>query len=230
VTPAPLHLAGERLLLDPSGVLVWPGAGLLAVADLHFEKGTACAERGRLVPPWDTAATLDRLAHALRRWQPRIVVALGDSFHDTRGPARLQPRDAARLRAMAEATRFIWVCGNHDPCAPEGMAGESVAEFQAGPFTFRHIAKPGASGEISGHYHPKAVAPTRATSVERPCFVTDARRIILPAFGAYTGGLDVRDPALRTLFPRGGRVFLLGRERLFSFGLAESTARQPELL
>ena len=211
-------------------MLVWPGAGLLAVADLHFEKGTACAVQGRLVPPWDTAATLDRLAHALRRWQPRIVVALGDSFHDAKGAARLQSSDAARLRAMTGVTRFIWVCGNHDPCAPDGVAGESVAEFIAGPFTFRHIARSGAANEISGHYHPKAVAPTRATSVERPCFVTDARRIVLPAFGAYTGGLDVRNPALGKLFPRGGRVFLLGRDRLFSFVLAESRARQAELL
>jgi uncharacterized protein len=230
VTPAPIHLAGERLMLDPAGVLVWPSAGLLAVADLHFEKGTACAVQGRLVPPWDTAATLDRLAHVLRRWQPRIVLALGDSFHDAKGAARLQSGDAARLRAMTEATRFIWVCGNHDPCAPEGIAGESVPEFTAGPFTFRHIAKAGAAHEISGHYHPKAVAPTRATSVERPCFVTDARRIILPAFGAYTGGLDVRNAALGKLFPRGGRVFLLGRDRLFSFALAEHRARQAELL
>jgi uncharacterized protein len=224
VTPAPIHIADERLLLDPAGVLVWPDAGLLAVADLHFEKGTACAERGRLVPPWDTAATLDRLGHALRRWKPHIVIALGDSFHDRRGPARLQARDASRLRAMTESTQFVWVCGNHDPCAPEGVAGESVAEYNAGPFTFRHVAKSGARAEISGHYHPKASVPTRATSVERPCFIADAERVILPAFGAYTGGLDVRNQAYRPLFPRGGRVFLLGRERLFSFALGQREA------
>ena len=230
MTPAPLHLAGERLLLDPAGLLFWPGAGLLAVADLHFEKGTACAERGRLVPPWDTAATLDRLASALRRWQPRIVVALGDSFHDAKGAGRLQARDAARLCAMTDGARFVWVCGNHDPGAPEGVPGESVAEWHAGPFTFRHIADKGASGEISGHFHPKAAVPTRAASVQRPCFIADDRRIVLPAFGAYTGGLDVRNPALKALFPRGGRVFLVGRDRLFSFGLGERRAEQAELL
>ncbi len=228
--PAPFHLAGERLMLDPSGVLVWPEAGLLAVADLHFEKGTACAERGRLVPPWDTAMTLDRLAQALHRWRPRLVVALGDSFHDTRGPSRLLPRDAARLRTLTEAARFVWVCGNHDPCAPAGIAGESVEEFCAGPFVFRHIAAEAGretDGEISGHFHPKALVPTRAASVERPCFIADHRRIVLPAFGAYTGGLDIRNPAFRRLFPRGARAFLLGRDRLFSFALAERRAPEP---
>lgn len=229
MTPAPLHFAGERLLLDPAGLLFWPSAGLLAVADLHFEKGTACAERGRLVPPWDTAATLDRLALALRRWQPRMVIALGDSFHDARGAARLQARDAERLRLITGATRFVWVCGNHDPCGPEGVGGESVGEFAAGPFTFRHIARRGERHEISGHFHPKASVPTRAASVERPCFVTDGNRVVLPAFGAYTGGLDVRNTAFRALFPRGGRVFLLGRERLFSFALATTSSARTVL-
>ena len=213
-----------------SGALWLEGERALVVADLHLEKGSAFARRGQMLPPYDTAETLDRLDGEVAALDPRTVIFLGDSFHDAKGAARLQAGDAARLRAMTAATRFIWVCGNHDPCAPEGVAGESVAEFTAGPFTFRHIARTGAANEISGHYHPKAVAPTRATSVERPCFVTDARRIVLPAFGAYTGGLDVRNAALGQLFPRGGRVFLLGRDRLFSFALAEHRTRQAALL
>ncbi len=220
MTLAPLHLAGERLMLDPEGALVWPAQRLLAVADLHLEKGSAAASRGSLLPPWDTRATLDRLGALLRRHAPRTVVALGDSFHDPRGSRRLMAADAARLAAMAEAAAFVWVLGNHDPAPAEGIAGASVAEWRAGPLVFRHQAVAGTAGEISGHFHPKAQVPVRGTVVSRACFVADARRVLLPALGAYTGGLDVRDAAIAQLFPRGGRVFLLGRERLFSFAYA----------
>jgi DNA ligase-associated metallophosphoesterase len=224
MTAAPLHFAGERLMLDPAGALYWPAAGLLTVSDLHLEKGSSFARKGMLLPPWDTHQTLDRLALLLRRYQPAIVIALGDSFHDADGAGRLPPAEQARLRAITATHRFIWVRGNHDPGPPEGVGGESVAVFEAGPLVFRHMAG-SAPGEISGHYHPKAAIPARGTAVARPCFVADTRRLIMPAFGAYTGGLDVRDPAIMRLFPRGGRVFLLGRDRLYSFGLG--TLRQP---
>ena len=221
MTPAPIHLAGERLLLDPAGALFWPAQRLLAVADLHLEKGSAAAMRGALLPPWDTRATLDRLAALLRRFQPETVVALGDSFHDAGGSARLAAGDAARLRLMAAAHRFVWVLGNHDPAPPEDIGGEAAAELARGRLTFRHEARPGpASGELCGHHHPKARVAARGGSICRPCFVFDGRRLMLPAFGAYTGGLDVAEPAIAALFPRGGRVFLLGRDRLFSFPYA----------
>ena len=216
---APIHLAGERLMLDPAGALFWPATGLLAVSDLHLEKGSSYARRGQLLPPWDTHATLDRLALLLRRYQPRIVIALGDSFHDADGSTRLPAGELSRLRAMTEAHRFIWVQGNHDPTPPSGVGGEWVEAFTTTTLVFRHQATPARSGEISGHHHPKATVPARGGSVSRPCFVADGRRLMMPAFGAYTGGLDVRDPAIARLFPRGGRVFLLGRERLFSFAL-----------
>ena len=216
---APIHLAGERLMLDPAGTLYWPATHLLAVSDLHLEKGSSYARRGQLLPPWDTHATLNRLTLLLRRYQPRIVIALGDSFHDAEGSARLPIGELERLRGMTEAHRFIWVQGNHDPTPPSGVGGEWVEAFATTTLTFRHQATPGADAEISGHHHPKAAVPARGTSVSRPCFVTDARRVVMPAFGAYTGGLDVRDPAITRLFPRGGRVFLLGKERLFSFAL-----------
>jgi uncharacterized protein len=220
MTAAPIHLAGERLMLDPLGALIWPACGLLAVSDLHLEKGSSFARKGMLLPPWDTHATLDRLALLLRRWQPRIVVALGDSFHDPGGPARLPIGELQRLNAMAAAHRFIWVQGNHDPTPPEGVAGEWIEEFATRPIVFRHQAVSAAEpGEIVGHHHPKASVPARGGSVSRPCFVADARRVMMPAFGTYTGGLDVRDPAIARLFPRGARVFLLGKERLFSFAL-----------
>jgi len=226
MTPAPVHLAGERLMLDPEGALFWPAQRLLAVADLHFEKGSAAAAQGSLLPPWDTRTTLDRLAALLRRYKPETVVALGDSFHDAKGSGRLHPQDLARLHLMAAAHRFVWVLGNHDPAPPEGIAGTSVPELRLGPLRFLHQTRPGpALGEISGHHHPKAQVQTRGAVVSRPCFVFDSRRLMLPALGAYTGGLDVRDPAIAVLFPRGGRVFLLGRERLFSFPYQASRPR-----
>jgi DNA ligase-associated metallophosphoesterase len=219
MTAAPIHLAGERLMLDPAGALIWPATGMLVVADLHLEKGSSFARRGSLLPPWDTKVTLDRLALLLRRWKPRTVVALGDSFHDADGSGRLPHEEVARLASIAASVQFVWVQGNHDPSPPAGVGGEWVESFATGSLTFRHAALARASGEISGHYHPKATIPARAGSVTRACFVTDARRVLLPAFGAYTGGLDVRDPAIARLFPRGGRAFLLGKDRLFSFPL-----------
>jgi DNA ligase-associated metallophosphoesterase len=146
-------------------------------------------------------------------------VAVGDSFHDRAAAARLPAPERQRLQAITAAVRFVWVQGNHDPDPPDGLGGEAVESFVAGPLTFRHQADPAASNEISGHHHPKAAIPARGTAITRPCFVTDARRVVMPAFGAYTGGMDVREPGIARLFPRGARVFLLGRERLYSFAM-----------
>jgi uncharacterized protein len=218
MTAAPIHLAGERLMLDPMGALFWPEQRLLAVSDLHLEKGSSFARHGMLLPPWDTHATIDRLATLLRRWSPATVVALGDSFHDPLGSGRLPATEQHRLNAMTQALRFIWVQGNHDPTPPDGLGGEWVDIHTAGPMVFRHEAiAAAAAGEVVGHHHPKATIQARTGAVSRPCFVFDGRRLMMPAFGAYTGGLDVRDPAINRLFPRGGRVFLLGKDRLFSF-------------
>lgn len=221
MTPAPLHFMDQRMMLDPAGALFWPERSLLAVSDLHLEKGSSFARRGMLLPPWDTRATLDRLVLLLRHWHPQILVLLGDSFHDTGAVGRLAREEADRLNVIAAGLRLIWVRGNHDPLPPEALGGEATEEFALGAIVFRHqaLARP-ATAEISGHYHPKAMIPARGTGIVRPCFVADSRRVLMPAFGAYTGGLDVRDPAIARLFPRGARVFLLGQGRLFSFGLA----------
>ncbi|MDB5403420.1 MAG: ligase-associated damage response endonuclease PdeM [Rhodopila sp.] len=225
MTAAPIHLAGERLMLDPMGVLFWPEQRLLAVSDLHLEKGSSFARRGMLLPPWDTHATIDRLILLLRRWSPATVVALGDSFHDAGGSGRLPATEQQRLNAMTRAHRFIWVQGNHDPTPPEGLGGEWVETHTVGAMVFRHQAIAAADpGEIVGHHHPKASIEARSGTVSRPCFVFDGRRLMMPAFGAYTGGLDVRDPAINRLFPRGGRVFLLGKDRLFSFEIGRGSA------
>lgn len=226
MTAAPIHIAGERLMLDPDGVLWWPARRLLAVADLHLEKGSSLAARGALVPPYDSRATLDRLLPLVRRYKPERLVALGDSFHDRHGAARLAREDAARIAALAQSLALVWVLGNHDPAPPANLPGTATAALHEGPLTFRHDAT-GRPGEISGHLHPKAVVATRGKWVSRPCFVTDSRRVVLPAFGAYTGGLDVRDQAIRALFPRGARAFLLGRGRLYSFTLAELREAEP---
>jgi DNA ligase-associated metallophosphoesterase len=226
MTAAPITLGGHRLLLDPGGALWWPDRQTLVVADLHLEKGSASAARGHLVPPWDTRLTLDRLALLLHRYQPTTVLALGDSFHDSAGAARLMPADAARLAAMAAAHGFVWLMGNHDPTPPDGVPGTTAEWWEEDGLIFRHEA--GGNGpEICGHHHPKASVATRATTITRPCFVAGPNRLMLPAFGAFTGGLDIRHPAIARLFPHGCRAFLLGRDRLFGFALGQSSETMP---
>ncbi|RAI57030.1 ligase-associated DNA damage response endonuclease PdeM [Roseicella frigidaeris] len=218
MTPAPLHIAGERLMLDPAGLLAWPARQTLVVGDLHLEKGSAFARAGRFLPPYDTRETLARLQGALRRWRPQRLIALGDSFHDAGGAGRMAAEDAALLHRLLAGIEMLWVLGNHDPVPPAGLPGQAVEEHREGRLTFRHEARRGplAPAEISGHFHPKATMPTRCGGVTRPCFVADAWRVVLPAFGAYAGGLDAGDPAIAGLFPRGARLFLLGRDRLYS--------------
>jgi hypothetical protein len=225
MTAAPIHFRDERLMLDPSGAAFWPAKRVLIVADLYFEKPTA---RGPL-PPSDTRATLERLNRLVRLYRPKKVLVLGDSFRG-RDAGRLSQDDLARLEAMAREAQFIWITGNQEG-APTGMPGMSVAQYREGPFTFRHQASPVLGPreiEISGHFHPKASIEARAKRVSRPCFVTDAVRLMMPAFGAYGGGLDVHDTAISRLFPRGLRVFLLGQDQLFSFAL-EQLGRMAEV-
>ncbi|WP_428391521.1 ligase-associated DNA damage response endonuclease PdeM [Lichenicoccus sp.] len=220
-----ISVAGERLLLDPRGVLYWPAARLLAVADLHLEKGSAMARDGGLVPPWDSAITLRRLVACIEDWRPEIVVALGDSFHDRDAIRRLNAADAATLRGIAARARLVWIRGNHDPEAPAGLPGEPCHSFTLGPLRLRHEAVVATElAELCGHHHPKARIATRGGTVSRPCFVASHRRLMLPAFGAYTGGLDVSNPAIARLFPGGGSAFLLGDGRLFRFALGPAPA------
>jgi DNA ligase-associated metallophosphoesterase len=225
---APLHLAGERLGLCPSGVALWPARRTLIVADLHLEKGSAYAARGAPIPPYDTRETIRRLSLALRRHDPARIILLGDSFHDRAGASRLPAEDRTALARLLAARETVWILGNHDPAPPEGLPGAATEALTDGALRFVHIADPAAKpGEISGHYHPKATLPTRAGPVTRAAFLADARRLILPAFGAYTGGLDASDPALARLFPRGGRAFLIGAERLFSVPLSAGRRAAP---
>ncbi|MCS6931357.1 MAG: ligase-associated DNA damage response endonuclease PdeM [Acetobacteraceae bacterium] len=225
---APLHLAGERLGLCPSGVALWPARRTLIAADLHLEKGSAFAARGAPIPPYDSRETIRRLSLALRRHDPARVILLGDSFHDRGAAARLPAEERAALARLLAPRETVWILGNHDPAPPEGLPGHAAERLEDGPFRFVHIADPQARpGEISGHYHPKATLLTRAGPITRPAFLADAKRLILPAFGAYAGGLDASDPALARLFPRGGRAFLIGAERLYSVPLSAGRRAAP---
>lgn len=218
--PAPdigIRLNGALLLPDPSGALVWPDRSLLAVADLHLEKGSAFARRGRMLPPYDTRATLDALEEALRRVRPARVLCLGDSFHDRGAAERLDPEERARLRRLTDSLDWLWVTGNHDPQPPEGLGGRSAAEADIGGLVFRHEAVPGATGELSGHFHPAAVVQVPGRRVRGRCFATDGAKLILPSFGAFTGGLNVLDPALRSLLGPRFEVRLLARGRVHRF-------------
>ena len=208
MTPPPLALNGAALVPDGSGALHWPARETLAVADLHLEKGSSYPGGG--LPPHDSAATLDRLEAVLDRLTPATVICLGDSFHDAGGPARLPDRDRARLARLTGACRWVWLAGNHDPAPTAELGGEAAGELALDPLVFRHIARAdGPVGEVSGHYHPKATVRVRGRPIRRACFVGDGRRLVLPAFGAYTGGLNVREPAVRGLFPHGFTVHLL---------------------
>ena len=144
------------------------------------------------------------------------------------GACRLMPADAARLHGMATAHDFVWLLGNHDPLPPEGMPGATAEWWEADGIVFRHQASgpKGTGPEVCGHHHPKASVATRAQTITRPCFVAGPQRLMLPAFGAFTGGLDVRHPAIAGLFPRSARAFLLGRDRLFTFALGQGAALQ----
>lgn len=221
-----LERDGERLFVDPSGALFCVNRSTLVVADLHLEKGSSLARRGSLVPPYDTTATLLRLRAAIDRLDPRTVVCLGDSFHDRDAAARLHRDAKAALGALAQGREWIWVAGNHDPQPPAGLPGQSVEQLALGALVLRHEA--GARGEaveISGHFHPKARIPTRARHVTRPCFVAGRRRIVLPAFGAFAGGLEITHPLFGDLFPEGFEAFVLGQARIFRFPWPPAEAR-----
>ena len=209
----PFTFADEPLLALPSGALVQPGARLLCVSDLHLGKSDRIARRaGTLLPPYETRATLDRLAAAIDQTDPRTVLCLGDSFDDLAAADNLAPEDRATLLRLQSGRRWIWIEGNHDP-GPVDLGGDHLASFTAGGLTFRHIATPGATAEVSGHYHPKLALPGTGA---RPCFLFDDCRLILPAFGAYTGGLHASDPVLRGLFGPRARAIVTGRRALLT--------------
>ena len=221
-----ITLAGTALLADPGGAIYWAAEKLLIVADLHLEKGSAFAARGVLLPPYDTATTLARLARLIEHYAPRAVVALGDSFHDGGGPARMDEVSRARLQALQRGRDWIWIAGNHDPDPAQNIGGCFADVLAVGALTFRHQPSPQQSeGEIAGHLHPLARVARRGRAVSRRCFATDGGRLVMPAFGAYAGGLNIRDRAIVSLF--GALTFtahMLGAGRLYAVPAARCLA------
>jgi DNA ligase-associated metallophosphoesterase len=220
IVASPLVVAGMNLIADPSGALYCESEATLLVADLHFEKGSSQARRGQLLPPFDTAATLARLAAVVMRYRPCRVVALGDSFHDSAGPDRLSSDDRDRLAELQSGREWIWLSGNHDPRPPSGCAGLAADAWRLGGLALRHVpsARP-SDGEIAGHLHPVARLSARGRVMRRRCFLSDGVRCILPAFGAYAGGLNIRDPAFAGLFASPS-AYVLGADRLYRLPLA----------
>jgi DNA ligase-associated metallophosphoesterase len=214
-----LRIASVTVVADCDGALYWPEESLLAVADLHLEKGSSFAKRGVFLPPYDTAATLARLAQLIVRYAPRRVVALGDNFHDGGGADRLHAGDRENLRAMQRGRDWIWITGNHDPDPADGIGGQFAATLALGPLLFRHEPTAKApDGEIAGHLHPVARVTQRGRTVSRRCFASNGKRAVMPAFGAYAGGLNVRHEAFTEVF--GTLAFtahMLGEERLYAF-------------
>ncbi|MFN3458005.1 MAG: ligase-associated DNA damage response endonuclease PdeM [Novosphingobium sp.] len=192
----PFSFASQEFRLGASRALFWAEENALLVADLHLEKASFFARHGQMLPPYDSRATLERLADALRETGARRVFCLGDSFHDAAAVARMEPHAAGMLAALTRATDWVWITGNHDEDA-SAPGGTLVDELTVSGLTLRHIARPGAAEtEISGHFHPKLRVSIRGRSIARPCAVTSEKRLILPAFGALTGGMDAGDPAI----------------------------------
>ncbi|MFD1695109.1 ligase-associated DNA damage response endonuclease PdeM [Roseibium aestuarii] len=223
-----IQINGRTIGLHDSGVLWWSEESTLIVADLHLEKGSSFARRGQMLPPYDTVATLEKLAAVIAAFEPARVICLGDSFHDAAGSDRLPVTYRAMLATLQLNREWIWITGNHDPVAPVRLCGECLSEYRLGGLVFRHEPSndpQDSLGEICGHLHPAARVRRYGRSIRRSCFVTDGARLVAPAFGALTGGLNVMDAAFGPLFDRKRfSAFLLGDNRLYPFTAARLVA------
>ena len=196
----PIRLAGHSFLPVAAGALYWESEDTLLVADLHLEKGAAFAARGMMLPPYDTRSTLHRLAACLDHFSPRRVVALGDSFHRSELAGRLSADDREELAALQQGRDWYWILGNHDPDLPESIGGFVCRSLMIGGITLCHQPSLSRAPEIAGHLHPVARIARRGEGIRRKCFATDGHRLVMPAFGAYAGGLNVLDEAFSSLF------------------------------
>lgn len=213
---ADFTLCGLNVCADRSGALWIAGESTLVVADLHFEKGSAFAARGMMLPPYDTPVTLATLNEIVMHYAPQRMIALGDSFHDRHAGSRMSSQTRSALSSLMHNREWIWIGGNHDPEIPQGL-GALHDEYVLGPLTFRHEPRTGeAHGEVAGHLHPSVRVVSPSGRLRRKCFISDGARCILPAFGAYTGGLDVRDAAFDGLFAKGWTAYVPGRETVYA--------------
>lgn len=207
-----ITFCGLQAHLTGQGMLWLPEIKTLAAADLHFEKSTFFSRFATLLPPYDSMATLEKLEAALQHYRPKRFLALGDSFHDKDAASRLNPELARRLNGLTgRIAEWVWITGNHDPDITAHVAGNRAGEILCGNLMFRHRAAANYKGaEISGHFHPKLSISLRHHRMSGPCFVINGEKLILPAFGAFTGGLNVKDPAFVKEFPHAeSRYYLL---------------------
>ncbi|MEL6361695.1 MAG: ligase-associated DNA damage response endonuclease PdeM [Pseudomonadota bacterium] len=211
---------GEEIVALTCGAAYVPAHQTLLVADLHFEKGSSFARKGVLLPPYDTRTTLKRLLYVVRALAPKRVISLGDAFHDTEAEGRMAPSDADRLNALQREAAWTWILGNHDPAPPARFKGEVAEEMILGRLFLTHeptgTPRP---GEVAGHLHPCAKVKAQSRTIRRRCFLADDRRMILPAFGAYTGGLNILDGAFEGLCDR-PVAWVLGGEGVYPFTMA----------
>jgi uncharacterized protein len=222
-------VAGETVWALRCGALWWADQSVLVVSDLHLEKGSAYGLRGQLLPPYDTRATLDKVERLIETLRPQIVVSLGDSFHDSQARVRICADELARLRSFTARQDWIWIVGNHDAAPPDDIGGEITGELRVGSLVFRHEpSEVETLGEVCGHLHPCARVAGRSASVRTRCFVTDGRRLVMPAYGAYAGGLNVCDPAFAPLFPAGFIVGAIGRDRVYAAGASRLLPDAPQ--
>jgi DNA ligase-associated metallophosphoesterase len=215
-----IALANVEVMLRWSGALWLERESTLVVADLHFEKGSSYAARfGQMLPPYDTRETLDRLDREIALLSPERLIFLGDSFHDGGGEARLAEDDARRLGDLAVGRELVWAVGNHDADGPKVLPGEIIDEAAIAGLTLRHEPLPGVQlGEVAGHLHPAAKVTSGRATIRRRCFVTDGQRLVLPAFGAFTGGLNILDEAFSNLFAGPLLAGALGAKRVHAVG------------
>jgi uncharacterized protein len=216
-----IALANVEVMLRWSGALWLEREGALVVADLHFEKGSSYAARfGQMLPPYDTRETLDRLDREIALLAPARLIFLGDSFHDGDGEARLAADDYKRLEGLALGRELVWAVGNHDADGPKVLPGEIIDEAEIAGLTLRHEPLPGVQlGEVAGHLHPAAKITSGRATTRRRCFVTDGQRLVLPAFGAFTGGLNILDEAFSNLFAGPMLAGALGPKRVHAVGM-----------
>ena len=204
------HFCGATLMALGSGALWWPENDLLCVSDLHLGKSERFARRGAPpMPPYETRDTLDRLSRDMDETGAGTIVCLGDSFDDTQAASGLAEAEKLLITTLQAGKKWIWIEGNHDP-GPVDLGGSHLVQFLQEPLVFRHIAERDSQGEVSGHYHPKARLAARGRSVARKCFLYDSSRLIMPAYGTYTGGLRSTDDTLTQIMQPDAVAILTG--------------------
>ena len=219
MTNTEFQFNGERMLADLSGALIWPEKSTVVVSDLHLAKGTSYANKGIFLPPYDSIETLSVLNSVLTHYSPNRVICLGDSFHDDAAAKRLRSEEKNIIRQFTRSYDWVWITGNHDPAPTTTLGGTIVSHIGISNLIFRHITiGEGAVGEISGHFHPKARFKIKGKTLSTRCFILDdTNKVILPAFGTYTGGLDISHPTIQALFSANYMVLLLGQRKVFTF-------------